>query len=397
MLSFFYNKLHNTRPLVILAFTLVLPVYSITIFGMAPIIQGLSYSIYLLCFLYTWLLNKQLFLPKKFIIFWFVFLLTWILPNLFNANSGRLESDLLNLNVLYVHVVYLTALLFSFLFYMQSEYFLKFKKFYIALMLLLLPLLTALFLKTIFLEFENPKMRYSPYGATPHWIGELLLVFALVLFYLKNNFLKFILYFTVFFYFHLLEVRAGIIALALALGIMYSSHIYTYLKQKSFLFLSIFFFLLASLLILFKKYLYIAFDSIFYFSTPSRSLPGGISGRFHQWQNAIEVIKEHPVSGIGYWVNPFPYEYYNIMVGHPTHNAWLRIASENGFCLALICISIVLLGLYLAYKKKLFFELACLVSIIFYLSFTTRHLSINIMNAFFYFILLRIYFFKSSK
>ena len=122
-----------------------------------------------------------------------------------------------------------------------------------------------------------------------------------------------------------------------------------------------------------------------------------IAGRGMVWQLAMNSIVENPFQGIGFWVNPMGY---SIPENFPpltrldnpalvVHNAFIRIATENGILLLMMVLIIIFLACSRFIRLKKFQDLALVVSILFFLFFATRHLTLNLMNILLYYILIR--------
>ena len=122
-----------------------------------------------------------------------------------------------------------------------------------------------------------------------------------------------------------------------------------------------------------------------------------IAGRGQMWQLAMNSIIENPFRGIGFWVNPMGYsipENFPIWSrldspGLVIHNAFIRIATENGLLLLMMALIIMFLACFRLIKLKNFKDLALVVSILFFLFFATRHLTLNLMNILLYYVLIR--------
>jgi len=71
------------------------------------------------------------------------------------------------------------------------------------------------------------------------------------------------------------------------------------------------------------------------------------------------------------------------------HNAFIRIATENGLLLLMMALIIIFLACFRLIKLKNFKDLALVVSILFFLFFATRHLTLNLMNILLYYVLIR--------
>jgi O-antigen ligase len=122
-----------------------------------------------------------------------------------------------------------------------------------------------------------------------------------------------------------------------------------------------------------------------------------IAGRGQVWRLAMNSIIDNPFQGIGFWVNPMGYSIpENFSIWHRLdspelviHNAFIRIATENGLLLLMMALIIIFLACFRLIKLKNFKDLALVVSILFFLFFATRHLTLNLMNILLYYVLIR--------
>jgi O-antigen ligase len=121
-----------------------------------------------------------------------------------------------------------------------------------------------------------------------------------------------------------------------------------------------------------------------------------IAGRGQMWQLAMNSIIENPFQGIGFWVNPMGYSIpenfpWWATLDHDAlviHNAFIRIAAENGLLLLMMILTIIFFACFRLIKLKKFKDLALIVSILFFLFFATRHLTLNLMNILLYYTLI---------
>ena len=381
----------------LLGLALTFPVYILTFVGMKPVIQGFAYLPYALIFFYFWYRSKNLFFSKKFILFWVIFLAAWIIPSVINAYSGRLESDLVRLPVLFVHVAYMTMLLLSYGMYLSLNDNQSLKKLLLNISFMLSPLLIILFIKTLLLEYDHPELRHSPFGASPHFVGEILLVFVFGVLFTKTYWVKAFIFFITLLFLILLENRTGMIAFLILLGGLSLRwyFINERVDRKKFAIVLIGVILL---LIPFYQMIYNFVDQhIFYITSQSRGLGSGFTWRSIAWERAYESILAKPFLGVGFWVKPYGYElayktYYWLSYNNPNfeiHSAWIRIFAENGLVLFSIIMSLLLIVIIKCIVRRDLIILLIILSIMFYLSFVTRHLTLNLMNATLYMLILR--------
>ena len=122
-----------------------------------------------------------------------------------------------------------------------------------------------------------------------------------------------------------------------------------------------------------------------------------IAGRGQLWLLGLESIMARPWTGLGFWVNPmglsipahFPF---GGELGHPSleiHNAFIRIATENGLVLLAMTLALMGFAAHRLHRDKNYPELAALMSVAFFLCFATRHLTLNLMNVLLYMVILK--------
>ena len=97
----------------LLALCLVIPAYMDFFVSKSPLFQFIGYLSYLIP-LGILIVNQQIDLSKKFIIFWAIFSILLIMPSIINLSSGRLESDLINIKGLFSKWIFLSALMLFF-------------------------------------------------------------------------------------------------------------------------------------------------------------------------------------------------------------------------------------------------------------------------------------------
>ena len=121
------------------------------------------------------------------------------------------------------------------------------------------------------------------------------------------------------------------------------------------------------------------------------------SHRVHMWQLGLDTIQASPWFGIGFDVTP---NYYGFTYNHSAntiHNMFIRIATENGLPLLLIIVITIFFSFIRSFQSKDFFAIAILLSAIIFHCFSTRHISINLMNIIFYIIIMRSFYAMKIK
>jgi O-antigen ligase len=391
-------KLNITHKLILL---LVIPCYIIFFIGKEPLIQGLAFSCYPIALGVVVIHYRSFKLPRNFILFWIFFLLAWSIPSLINYSSGRLESDLVNLEVLSANVFFLSSILFAIIIWLIQGKDNNFIKLLNVLFTYLLPIVFLIILKTIYLKFLNDQERPSPFGIHPVVASEILFVSMIGLMTLKKHYLKLILSVPLFIGLFYLESRAYMIAsfFIFFVGFIFPFFIKFTTNQKIAILLIISFCLFSG-----DDFI---LNDILKLNIRTRGFDSGFSGREFVWEYALQSIMNHPWLGVGYWVNIFGYSipadfpaYASTDINHPAlaiHNAFIRIAAENGLILACLSYFIIGFSILKAILKKLYFELAIVMMMIFVLFFSTRHLTNNLMNLIFYTSMISIYLQKTNN
>jgi len=304
--------------------------------------------------------------------------------------SGRLESDLVSLPILFYHVAIMTAIVIFFKAYCKDTKPINQDLLLRSIFWVLVPMALLIFFKTIYLDFMSDK-RPFPYGIHPNVNAEIIFTFLLVSLRIPDNFIKIIAVVIAVSTCYLLESRGGLISCYIALIITY---ILPWILPKINWKVSILF--LGSCLLL----SFLFFNQIISFIESFLLLDvrtKDIAGRGQVWQLAINSIVENPFQGIGFWVNPMGYsipENFSTWVKlHDSsslviHNAFIRIATENGILLVMMVMTIIFLACFELIKCRKFNDLALLVSILFFLFFATRHLTLNLMNILLYYTLI---------
>ena len=367
----------------LLAFCLVIPTYMDFFVSKAPLFQFIGYLSYLIPLLIL-IIHQQIDLSKKFIIYWAIFSILLILPSIINLSSGRLESDLINIKGLFSKWIFLSALMLFFDTWLKKFKDNQLHQLIYYLFLFFLPMITIIFFKVFAEVYECPKelldvrCRANPYGVGAFITSELFLLFGLLCLPLKSNKLKFILLTLTIIALILLQARTALFATILALAI------YTVLpliyKYKKIIIIPV---ALTTLILCFFIFNYFV-DNTFigrHIST--------FTYRVHMWQLGLETIQASPWFGIGFDVTP---NYYSFTFNHHAntiHNMFIRIATENGLPLLIFITTTFIYSLYRVFQAKNFYALAIILSVIIFHSFSTRHISINLLNIVFYLIIMK--------
>lgn len=374
----------------IVAFALTVPTYIIFFIGKEPFMQGLAFMLYLIPITIVLIRNGIPRLSVKFWVMWLVFCALWVIPSVINSMSTRLESDLVSLPILFYHVAIMTAIVIFFKAYCDKTQTLNQDLLLRSIFWVIIPMVLLIFCKTLYLDFMSDKRPFT-FGIHPNVNVEIIFTFLLVSLRLPGNYIKLIAITIAISTCYLLESRGGLISCYIALIITY---ILPWILPKINWKVSILF--LGSCLLL--SFLY--FNQIVSFIESFLMLDvrtKDIAGRGQMWQLAMNSIIENPFQGIGFWVNPMGY---SIPENFPIssrldspelaiHNAFIRIATENGLLLLMMALIIIFLACFRLIKLKNFKDLALVVSILFFLFFATRHLTLNLMNILLYYVLIR--------
>ena len=383
-MKFFYSLL-NLPPTNLLAFALVIPTYITFFIGKEPLMQGLAFSLYLIP-LGLAVVGKRITLPPfKLSAFWAIFLCAWIVPSLINAYGSHLESDLVRLPVLFFHVTILTALVFILHDFLKNEPEKQLRTLLGMMFWVILPMALLITLKTLYLVGHNPSIRPSPFGIQPNVAGEMMLVALLCATQIRQTSVKWLAYALTIGTCYLLQTRGGLLASYLALIVMYG---YPCLRNNlnakaSWLGLGSAFIIIVT----FPSEFTVLLQKLTMFDIRS-----GLSGREAMWLLGLDSIMAHPWKGLGFWVNPMGYSIPENLgtwarLGSPgleIHNAFIRIATENGLALTIIIIGTGLGATIKLHQNKNALGLALVLAVTFYLCFATRHLTLNLMNVMLY-------------
>jgi O-antigen ligase len=374
----------------IVALALTVPTYIIFFIGKEPLMQGLAFMLYLIPITLVLVRNGIPRFSIKFWMTWLLFCVLWVTPSVINSMSARLESDLVSLPILFYHVAIMSAIVIFFKAYCKNVKPINQDLLLSSIFWVLVPMVLLIFLKTIYLDFQSDR-RPFPFGIHPNVNAEIIFTFLLVSLRLPGNFIKMVAITLAVATCYLLESRGGLISCYIALIVTYSlPWIMSKIKWKvSILILGVC--LLVSFL--FFNEIVSLVKSFLMLDIRTK----GIAGRGHMWQFAMNSIIDNPFQGIGFWVNPMGYsipEYFSngSRLGDPAleiHNAFIRIATENGVLLLMLLLIIFCIACFKLIKLKKFNDLALVVSILFFLFFATRHLTLNLMNILLYYVLIR--------
>ena len=374
----------------IVAYALTVPTYIVFFVGKEPLMQGLAFMLYLIPITIVLIRSGMSRLSVKFWVTWLLFCALWVIPSIINSMSTRLESDLVSLPILFYHVAIMTAIVIFFKAYCDKTQLLNQDPLLRSIFWVLFPMALLIFFKTLYLDFQSDK-RPSPFGIHPNVNAEIIFTFLLVALRLTGNFIKIIAVVIAVATCYLLESRGGLISCYIALIMTY---VLPWILAKINWKISILF--LGSCLLmsfLFFNQIVSLVESFLMLDVRTKD----IAGRGQMWQLAMNSIIENPFQGIGFWVNPMGYsipENFPIWSrldspGLVIHNAFIRIATENGLLLLMMALIIIFLACFRLIKLKNFKDLALVVSILFFLFFATRHLTLNLMNILLYYVLIR--------
>ena len=373
------------------ALCLVIPAYMDFFVSKAPLFQFIGYLSYLIP-LGILFIHQQIDLSKKFIIYWAIFSILLILPSIINLSSGRLESDLINIKGLFSKWIFLSALMIFFDTWLKKYRTNQWHQLLYYLFLFMLPMMTIIFFKVFAEVYECPKellhsrCRPIPFGVGAFVTSELFLLFGLLCLALKNHTLKIILIGLSFIALTLLQSRAALGGLFIACSV------YTFLpmlfKYKKRMMIP---FILVGLILSFYIFNILIEHTFFgrHFST--------FSYRLHIWQLGLETIQAHPWFGIGFDVTPNYYSFISNNAANTIHNMFIRIATENGLPLLLLIVLTLIFSIIRLFQSKDYFGIALLFSVIFFHCFSTRHISINLMNIIFYIIIMKSFYVSRIK
>jgi len=386
------HLIKNIPAVTLLALALVIPTYITFFIGKEPLIQGLAFSIYALPLLVMLFRSRTLHTSGRLIFFWALFLAAWVIPSLINAAGSHLESELVRLPVLFFHVTILTLLVVTLYHYLKLDPEKNFHQLVVTMFWALLPISLLIALKTLYLEGYNPTLRPNPFGIHPNVAAEVMLVFLLCATQVRQATVKWLAYTVTIATCYLLQSRGGLIASYLALFILYGYPLVAQknLQKKSTL-------AIGGLLVMGLLFFYQDLYDLILKASMLDMRTQDISGRGQVWLLGLESIMARPWTGLGFWVNPMGLSYPAhfpawLTLGHPAfeiHNAFIRIATENGLVLLAMTLGLMGFAAHRLHRDKNYPELATLMSVTFFLCFATRHLTLNLMNVLLYMVILK--------
>ena len=368
----------------LLALCLVIPAYMDFFVSKAPLFQFIGYLTYLIP-LGVLIIHQQIDLSKKFTIYWIIFSILLIMPSIINLSSGRLESDLINIKGLFSKWIFLSALMIFFDTWLKKYKDNQWRQLIYYLFLFMLPMMTIIFFKVFAEVYDCPKLdtlhsscRANPYGVGTFITSELFLLFGLLCLALKNNALRIILIGLSLMALVFLQARTALAGLFIACSVYtFLTMLFKYKKRMMILFI------LVGLILSPYIFNFLIDHTIFgrHFST--------FSNRINMWQLGLETIQAYPWFGIGFDVTPNYYGFTYHHAGNTIHNMFIRIATENGLPLLLLIVLTLIFSIIRLFQSKDYFAITVLLSVIIFNCFSTRHISINLMNIIFYIIIMR--------
>lgn len=379
----------------IIALSFVIPTYFIFFIGKEPIIQGLAYLSYLIPF-YLLINKKEIKLSKPFLFNIIIFLLLLLIPSIINFQRNTLESELIRLDVLFYHAFMLTIIFIIFYNYSLKDVEIKLREYFSLMLFFSLPMVLLIFFKTIYL-FLISDWRPHPFYMHPNVASEIMLAILIISLQLKNSILKWMIVFISLLTSYLCESRGAIISMYIILFFLFIPSLFFSINKYK-----VYFLILFSFLIIFFHDLFFSLFQNFLLLNHNYE---NIAGRLDIWIISLNLFYENIYSGIGFFVSPLGYSVPAnfpdwATIDNPSfqiHNAFLRIATENGIGLFLFVTIIILLALFKTLINRNFYEFGILVGIIFFLFFSTRHLTLNLLNILFYFYIIKALTYKNAN
>ena len=368
-----------------MALSLAIPTYLIVLIGTSSFLQGVFYLVYLIGLLFIWKNRTRQYISIQFVLTSFVFLIAWIAPNMMTYSSGRLESSMLSLPVLFYHVVVLTIILLW-----QRSWTLNvnspkksIQELSRTLLILVTPLVILIIIESVRLKIIFPMERPNPFQYR-HLNGEVFLMFVLVAMGMSRWWVKWAAIVTAAVGLILIQNRGGLLSLGIIVVLYGLGYVY---KRLTICKLLSAFLVLGLATFIFYQQLYRLFDIFFLLDDTSRGLGSGFTGRMPVWIEAWHEIQRVPWTGVGFWVSPFPF--YSVSPDTAVHNAFLRIWVENGTVLFLLIIGILTVSAIQIERKKLNWHRLGFYSILVYYFFLPRHLTLNPLSIMLYLIIMQ--------
>ena len=372
-----------------IALILAIPSYLIVLIGTSAVLQGCFYLLYLVGLGFVWQRQQQLHLSPKFVLTTLIFFSAWIIPNLYVVRSGRLESELLSLPVLFYHVtiLFLVVLWFRSWTMSTSRPRQLVQDLARPLVILLSPLVVLILIETLRLKLQFPDQRPDPFNYR-HLNGEVILMFVLAAVAMPGRWIKIGAVILAVGCLTLIENRGGLLSVAIVVSCLLALSIKRRLTWKYILLAALG---IATLLFIFQEPLYEFVDFFFLLEHQSRGLGTGLTYRLPVWVEAWHEIQRVPWTGVGFWVSPFPFIPFgeHVNPGRAVHNAFLRLWVENGTVLFAVTLSILLLTAVQIERKALSWQRMVFYSILAYYFFIPRHLTLNPLSMLLYLVILQ--------
>ena len=372
-----------------IALILAIPSYLIVLIGTSAVLQGCFYLLYLVGLGFVWQRQQQLHLSPKFVLTTLIFFSAWIIPNLYVARSGRLESEMLSLPVLFYHVTILFLVVLWFRSWTMSTSRPRQLVHDLArpLVILLSPLVVLILIESLRLKLQFPDQRPDPFNYR-HLNGEVILMFVLAAVAMPGRWIKIGAVILAVGCLTLIENRGGLLSVAIVVSCLLALSIMRRLTWKYILLAALG---IATLLFIFQEPLYELVDFFFLLEHGSRGLGTGFTHRLPVWVEAWHEIQRVPWTGVGFWVSPFPFIPFgeHVNPGRAVHNAFLRLWVENGTVLFAVTLSILLLTAVQIERKALSWQRMAFYSILAYYFFIPRHLTLNPLSMLLYLVILQ--------
>ena len=369
----------------LMALILVIPAYMIILLGTDQVTQGAAYALYGLMPVALLLRGHHKMVPTKFLIsYWIIFLLAWLLPNIYNISTGSLESYLISIPVLTFHVVVLTLVVISLSAWQSKIKPNESHQFFKTELLLLTPLLMLMSFKILTTWYADPSKRVLVFGYA-HLNAEILLIGLFLTYFCSNRAVKLAVSLVLIACMIVIHTRSGLIAALLY--VFFVNYHRSWLKFN--LKRLVLWGAASSFIVIAWQPIFAVLDSFLFLTDPGREpIESGFTARISIWQVAWQEILNHPWIGIGFFTRPNPW-FRPEHVGLYVHNAFLRLWVENGTVLFVMAVSTLLASGWQMIQKQMRWELAVFTAILFYYFFYPRHLTLNPMSILLYLLVVR--------
>lgn len=362
------------------ALLLVVPFYIVTFSPKTNITFLFSYFLYFIFFLIN--IKPLKFYSNKILISLLIFILLWILPNLYNFYINE-QYDTFKLYGLLARLFFFTALILGLLSFSNANSSYRYKQliFYLFCFLSFFIFYISFYLFKHFFEFydlplNNLQKRIwildvNNAKLESNFIGLIFFTYFLLLQKIRNHYIKFVFSITILFLLaYVIQSRTYLFASFLAIFIYY----YDFIKYFVIRFYILTFF---GLLIFFYNLTF--FLDLVLFYDELRGINSGFSGRFDLWKYWFDILLQNPYVGIGHAKTIT-----DVTITSSTHNFFLRIAVENGVFLCIFSFIISLVTIFKLFTKKLNFELAFFCSILFAFQFDNWSINLFFPNIILY-------------